>query len=258
MPRKNAIAFVLSLTMLLSPFAPSLMSSESSNRQEEPGEFNPAPFPQADGSVHCIEDGKTVCREATAQEALTITQRDPDLILHQLQSELEQIRPQTAGIKIILRGTQQLNSSPQAKQAFLKAAAKWESLIQTPITVIVDVDFGPTRFGKPFPGGLLAESGFQNIAGFSVYPTVREKLRAGASSVEQRSLYDSLPGASVPTELGSTTNIFGPATLFRALGMLNAVADPEKEKEFGAPPSIGFNSAISFDFDSSDGIDSDK
>jgi hypothetical protein len=87
---------------------------------------------------------------------------------------------------------------------------------------------------------------------------VRERLIADASSFEERALYNSLPAGNVPTEHGNTTNIFGPATLFRALGILNAVANPDQETQLGAPPSIGFNSAGEFDFDPSDGIDSDK
>ena len=46
--------------------------------------------------------------------------------------------------------------------------------------------------------------------------------------------------------------------MFRALGTLSAVADPPNEAALGLPPRIGFNSAFAFDFDPSNGIDSDK
>jgi uncharacterized protein (TIGR03437 family) len=49
-----------------------------------------------------------------------------------------------------------------------------------------------------------------------------------------------------------------PSALFRALGFINPVADPSSEPQFQDPPSIGFNSAFDFDFDPSDGIDSNK
>jgi hypothetical protein len=47
--------------------------------------------------------------------------------------------------------------------------------------------------------------------------------------------------------------------VFRAIGLLNANADPASEAaQLGNSPAIGFNSAINFDFDPSDGIDADK
>jgi hypothetical protein len=63
----------------------------------------------------------------------------------------------------------------------------------------------------------------------------------------------------VPTELGNTSLVFGPATVFRALGLLNPVSDPAAEMEtLGNPPSIGFKSTEAYDFDQRDGVDSDK
>jgi hypothetical protein len=41
----------------------------------------------------------------------------------------------------------------------------------------------------------------------------------------------------------------------RALGLISPVADPDAERErWGLPPAIAFYSAVSFDFDPSDGI----
>ena len=45
----------------------------------------------------------------------------------------------------------------------------------------------------------------------------------------------------------------------RALGLINPVANPSGEQaNFGDPPSIGFNSEFDFDFDPSNGVDSNK
>src|SRR5262249_54674748 len=41
----------------------------------------------------------------------------------------------SSGLLITLRATPQLESFPQAKAAFLVAAARWESLISTPISI---------------------------------------------------------------------------------------------------------------------------
>ena len=57
----------------------------------------------------------------------------------------------SAGIRIVLHGTQQLQNNPTARDAFIVAANRWEALISTPITVVIDVDFGTTFFGTAFP-----------------------------------------------------------------------------------------------------------
>jgi len=50
------------------------------------------------------------------------------------------------------------------------------------------------------------------------------------------------------------------STVLRAIGLLDAMADPERDKAngLGDPPAIGFNSAIPFDFDPRDGVDAGK
>ena len=56
----------------------------------------------------------------------------------------------SAGLRIVLHGTTQLEQNQQAKNAFIVAANRWEAVIATPITVVIDVDFGPTFFGQPY------------------------------------------------------------------------------------------------------------
>src|SRR5262249_21844156 len=75
----------------------------------------------------------------------------------------------------------------------------------------------------------------------------RQLLMAGASGPLQTAGYNALPAGSLPTDLGSTTGFRLTATQFRAIG-----GNPNVNA------SIGFNSAFSFDFDPSDGIDADK
>src|SRR5262249_35491488 len=143
--------------------------------------------------------------------------------------------------------------------AFRRAAAVWASILQNSISVVVDVDYGPTRFGEAYPEGLLGSTDFQNTGGAQLYPTVRSKLLASASNTQEQSLYNALPTSTVPTDIGNAPGVFGPSALFRALGILNPVADPDGERaDLGDPPSIGFNSAYKYDFDPSDGIDNDK
>lgn len=202
------------------------------------------------------EDGGYACREATPEEMLWIKQRDPDIPLHVITPL--RVSQQQTGLRIILRGTPQLEQFPQAKAAFLRAAQTWERLIQNPITVVLDVDFGPTRFGRPYPPRVIGSTDPQEIGG-SVYSDVRSQLLAGASSSSERTIYTALPQGQVPTDLGATDRVEAPSAVFRALGLINPVADPEGERSrFGPPPSIGFNSSIPFDFNPDDGIDPDK
>ncbi len=54
----------------------------------------------------------------------------------------------SAGLRIVLHGTTQLDQNQTAKNAFIAAANRWEAIVATPITVVIDVDFGPTFFGE--------------------------------------------------------------------------------------------------------------
>lgn len=201
-----------------------------------------------------MENGERVCRQATAEEALALNERDPNQTLR----VITPIRPNVEGnIKIVLRATSQLEKFPEAKAAFLKAAATWEERIATPITVVVDVDFGTTRFGKPYQQGVLGATATQTLGADNIYEEVRKALFEESSNEQEAALYQALPKDRIPTTLGDTAFMVSPSAQFRALGFIEPIADPDKEKEnFGAPPSIGFNSNFKFDFDPSNGIDS--
>jgi hypothetical protein len=155
----------------------------------------------------------------------------------------------SVGANVILRGTPQLESFPEARLAFQRAAARWQEIIQTPITVYIDVDFGPTRFGTPFPGPDTIGATSVDLRVTS-YPVVRSALVA---SLPGSVVYNSLPLGSVPTDIGQITDVVAPSATYRALGILPATAAPNDPA-----PSIGFNSAFDFDFDPSDGIGAGK
>lgn len=201
------------------------------------------------------------CRDATPEESQALAGHDQLVPLHVISLDSpDDINPQEAGLRIILRGTQQLENFPQAKNAFVKAAQTWEAVIRSPITMIIDVDYGPTRFGVPYPDpNILGSTNSQHIGGASVYPAVRGKLVSQASSERESALYNALPTGAVPTDLGDAAAMFSPSAVFRALGLIAPEADPPSETPtLGPPPSIGFNSAFQFDFDPSDGIDPGK
>lgn len=238
----------------------------ASNRQQaqiQTGEqFHRRPISESpDGEALVIkvtEDGM-VCRGMTEVEYR-------DLRIDEFHSEVKEIGEQREvrlmgqqGLKIILRGTTQLEQFPQAKDAFLRAAAKWESVIQSPITVVFDVDFGPTRFGVTYPSGVLGSTSPQQLFGTNFYGTVRTSLISQASDAQQQAIFNALPVFELPTDQGATRNLSSASSVLRAIGQINPVADPDAERSsYGSPPSIGFNSNFSFDFDPSDGIDTDK
>lgn len=215
--------------------------------------------PDAGSFVISERQGQIICRKATSEETQAITRRDPDQQLRVITPVTDDLQQQQTGLKITLRGTPQLDNFPAAKDAFIRAAARWEALIQTPITIVIDVDFGPTRFGEPFNQDTIGATGAQTLTSSTIYPSVRTALITRASNAQETAIYNALPTGTVPTDIGSTAAMSAPSALLRALGFISAVADPNAEQQqFGSPPSIGFNSAFSFDFDPSDGIGPNK
>jgi hypothetical protein len=170
-----------------------------------------------------------------------------------------QLYEQSTGAKIIMRGTEQLEKYPQAKEAFLKAASVWESIILDSITVVLDVDFGPERFGEPYPQYVLGSTDPQLVLSMEGYDRVRDALIASATSEPERAHYDRLPVNTVMTDVGPTANVMFPSAVFRALGLIDPNADPEKETgPLSGAPSIGFNSNFTWDFNPDDGIEPGK
>jgi hypothetical protein len=221
--------------------------------------FSPSIESEAGKFILYQNDGGVGCRQATREEADSLSHPDPDEgSRHILLTRPYGLKPEKAGLQIQLRATQQMEGFPEAKAAFIRAAAIWQDTIQTPITVVIDVDFGPTRFGEKFGPQILGWTVPQDLSS-DIYPAVRAQLIAGAANEQEREIFNSLPVGTVPTDIGNTTIIRAPAANGRALGLLDPVADPEgREKNLGRPPSIGFNSAAGFDFDPSNGIDPNK
>ena len=222
-------------------------------------DFSLPEAPEAGKFTLCEQNRQVTCREATAEE-VEVLLRDPSITLRNISHTHPSVLSEgEQGLKIVLRATQQLERFPEAKAAFLKSAAIWEEKIGSPITIAIDVDFGPTYFGQTWPRFSLGNSNAQELANANVYDTVRARLIAGAADEQQLAVYNGLPIGSIPTDLGNTKTMMGPSANARALGLLDPVADPDgREKNLGRPPEVAFNSNYKFDFDPSDGIDPDK
>jgi uncharacterized protein (TIGR03437 family) len=201
------------------------------------------------------------CRPLTPQEARALPTLERNVPLQTLGGEQAERLEQQQGLKINLRATTQLNNFPQAKAAFERAVAKWEAIIQSPITVVIDVDFGPTFFGTPYSSAdIIGQTDSQLLLIPSQYTSFRGVLAANSSNQQQTAVYNALPLLSLPTDLGNTTNNSATSANLRALGVLPAVPNlpQEQAQGLGMPPAIGFNSTFAYDFDPSNGIDADK
>src|SRR5262249_41014375 len=109
--------------------------------------------------------GSAVCTPASPEEARQYLDESAVVGLHQINHLGGGIEPEATGLHITLQATQQLEGFPQAKAAFIKAAANWEAVIQTPLTIIVNVDYGPTRFGQgAYPPDVLGSTSAQIVA----------------------------------------------------------------------------------------------
>jgi hypothetical protein len=228
---------VTSAQELVSPFA-----SLESLRQ---------PMPDHGAYIVREIEGKVFCSDATPIEARAINAR-PDVPLRVFGERADRVRANaSAGLNIILRGTAQLDANPAAKAAFERAADIWESRIANPVTVYVDVDFGSTRFGQAWADENIIASASSDYRGGSdgLYAGIRPLLVARADNATETSVYGALPASSLPTDLGSTTRLASPSILLRALGAIDATAQPTD-----SGPQIGFNSAFTYDFDPSNGI----
>ncbi len=226
--------------------------SQAATPQAPTQKFHSVESPDTLFLIRASADGDATCHEASEAEAKFF--RSPnDSELHII---TPRIRPQGEnGLTITLRGTTQLDANPEAKAAFVRAAANWEAVIKSPISVVIDVDFGTTRFGSNYPSGVLGSTQTQLIGADDIYSEVRGVLIDTASNNVERNFYNTLPANELPTDKGTTKNVVGAAAIFRAMGIIDANADPTAEQEdLGPPPSIGFNSAFTFDFDSSNGV----
>jgi hypothetical protein len=196
------------------------------------------------------------CRDATTVEIETLVASGEEVPLHTISPV--QTMDQN-GLTIILRATDALENNAQAKAAFVRVASLYQSMISSPITVVVNVDFAPTWFGQEYPEGVAGLTNPQLLMGNPIYPLLQQHLIDGASSAEERDLYYALPQIAVTTDLGDTRTVVGPSALFRALEFINSVAAPEIEPViWGPPPAIGFNSNVPYDFDPTDGVDEGK
>lgn len=155
------------------------------------------------------------------------------------------------GLDIILRGTAQLDGLPAAKQAFINAAATWEARLKNPVTIVMDVDYGTTRFGTAYGTGVLGSTSS------AVFTLSSVSMKQFAESLRVRNPQFGDLYRNIPDTLPNTTAVVKPVPSGTLANLQALGFRAQKESlAFGSAPSIGFNSAYPYDFTPADGITS--
>jgi len=262
--RIRRFAAFTTAALLLAPLAGTATGVHAQDRQTEPAavEEFPVPFELNRGQVFTMENGVRTCRTAGHEETLAMKRRTPGEELKVInEASISKVRRGgSPGFTIVLRGTAQLDGFPLAKSAMIRAAETWMALIRTPATVYIDVDFGPTRFGDPYPSGVLGstDSNFPDTA--STWSAIRARLLTKSNSQAETDLLNLMPAAAgIPTTEGTATLVYISEIPRRALEIIGSTAPaPACDEGEGCVSSVGFNSAFPYDFDPLNGVDSNK
>jgi hypothetical protein len=273
-----ALLLALLLVYVAAPVPSAFSRQETGPWELNSGDLGGGPVSQDAYIIYQNERGETVCREASEAERAQIAERGsgaaPIVIYPGAPQRREMIdgeqiltpsAPDTtglpllpsAGLRIVLHGTPQLEQNPTAKNAFIVAANRWEAIISTPITVVIDVDYGTQFFGEDYGSpNILGQAASSRVRG--PFPDVRQRLLARASGEREAQLYNALPLAAVPVEQnGVTTNVSTVelnTPLARALGLIPDITNTDALSIGKGDAGIGFNSAFQFDFNPEDGI----
>jgi hypothetical protein len=241
---------VLALGLVLILFIPTLVLTVSAN----------VPVDEPSDNDHFLlyqdNNGDTVCRKATLSEGRELDKIKPFGLrpINHLDTDFSksgdlQATALPAHLTIILLATDQLEANTPAKAAFIRAAQAWENVVTTPVTIYIKADVGPKNFGQDWETGVLGATGSPSVS--VGYTTLRATMNSIANTPAKQAVYNALPQTSVPidTGSGSAATVSVSTSIARAIGLADPTAQPTD-----AAASIGFNSAVNFDYDSSNGV----
>jgi hypothetical protein len=146
-----------------------------------------------------------------------------------------------------------LAANPDALAAFRRAAAEWEAQISNPIRVNVSADLG--TFSDP---NIIGATGYGSENLNLDYASVRDRMVARAGRPGD-AILSSLPDSAHVRAIVPTGTTFDNTTIGltranqKALGL---IANPKTDSVVDG--QITFNQAYTFDYDSRNGVDSDK
>ena len=199
-------------------------------------------------------DGVATCRAARPDEVSSTVPRadDPGVPIEQLLPNLASSGGDNAenALTINLIALSQLQSdanSAVVTAAIQRAAAVWTARIKSPVTITLNVDYGPNApGGGPFGPNTLGSTGSSRV--LIDYPGVRTNLIAGAASPSELAIYNSLPTTFLPTDVGNGAVVAVNRSAAFALGI--PVNNPSDTRV----ATIGFNKTFPYDFNPDDGI----
>src|SRR5437588_9912899 len=254
---RSVLALGLAALLFLAPLSFRVSAQETGN-SSKPTQAQTHQF-----TLYQDENGNVACREATLAERIQSESINPASqglrqINHLKREYTDYAHSATAqtgangstGLTIILRATTQLQANQPALNAFNRAAQNWENLIQSPVTVYMDVDFGTTNFGTAWPANVLGSTSTPSRS--YPYQSVRTNLVAeatGEGNATKQAIFNALPSTNVPTDLGNANLTDVPDSIARAIGLLNQTA-----LSTDSASRIAFNSNFTYDFDPTDGI----
>jgi hypothetical protein len=194
-----------------------------------------------DGRAAAVES--TECATAMTAQAAPLPLGDPPLAVGRGSVEAAD----AAGFHIALVPDAGLAANPAALDAFRRAAAQWEAVISSPVTVTIGA--GLANLGDP---DLIGQTRPTTLSGS--YTRVRDAIVA----VHQ----DQPVIAAMPTAAQFTASIRAGFTLDGTLSAtkanLKALGFADLDATFGpSDATITFNSTFSFDFDNRDGVTAD-
>ena len=250
---RSALALVLAVTT----FLPALGLKDSAFAMLPQEQVPSKKAPKEDFDSFIIESvhGKSTCRGAKDEEAFSTLPK------HKHEGvPVEQLLPASKlpggdnaenGLTINFVALSQLQSDPDSATviaAFQRAAAIWTVRIKSPITISVNIDYGPNfPGGDPFGANTLGST----ISARTLidYPGARTNLIAGASSPAEAAIYNGLPASSaVPVDAGNGAVVAVNRSVAFALGI--PVPSPGNLNV----ATIAFNDKFPFDFNPDNGI----
>ncbi|HET6975717.1 MAG TPA: NF038122 family metalloprotease [Pyrinomonadaceae bacterium] len=246
-PFRSIQALGLALSVILSTFGLSPISVLG-KRSEQTSQTEPV-----DSFIVEKVNGKSMCRLATPSE-VPGTKRRPDDIPVPFQQLYDKSIPRQTnasnGLTINLNALSQLQNDPNKATviaAVERAAAVWTARIKSPVTISIDIDYGPNLpGGGVFKPGVLASTSSRKA--LIDYPGARTNLLAGSSSAAETAIYNQLPNTFMPTDVGNGAVVSVNRSVAFALGIpVTTPADVNVA-------TIGFNKGFPYDFNPDDGI----
>lgn len=209
--------------------------------------------PDVDSFIIEYVGGKSVCRKATPAEVPSTLPRPTDIGV-----PVERLLPPTknasanavgTGLTINFVALSQLQANPNSATiiaAFQRAASVWTARIKNPVTITINIDYGPnspggSAFGPTTLGSTVSDKTLID------YPGARTNLLAGSSGPDETAVYNALPTSFVPTDTGNGGVVTVNRSVAFALGIPVSGATQ-------VVATMGFNSAFPFDFNPDDGV----